>query len=241
LAFFNYPLLAVSYGILLIYHPNSIQPQYMKIPLPVLLFSLAITGLAWFSQSGTLKRFKAHNGLVTKINYPASNKMDEKLVAKASEAKTFINRKNYNDQYCFLIDMSLHSGQKRFFIYDLKKDSIKNSGLVTHGNCFEYWLEGRRYSNVVGSGCTSLGKYKIGYSYSGSWGYSYKLHGLDSSNNNAFKRTVVLHGHECVAETEVLDEICQSNGCPTVNPNFLEDLKKIINASRKPLLLWIYD
>jgi hypothetical protein len=94
---------------------------------------------------------------------------------------------------------------------------------------------------VVGIGCTSLGKYKIGNSYTGKWGYSYKLHGLDSSNNNAFERTVVLHSHSCVPESEVDDDICQSNGCPTVSPNMLGELKTIINNSKKPVLLWIYD
>jgi hypothetical protein len=44
-------------------------------------------------------------------------------------------------------------------------------------------------------------------------------------DNNAFKRFVVLHSHECVPETEVQDEICQSDGCPTVSPQFLQQLK----------------
>lgn len=93
----------------------------------------------------------------------------------------------------------------------------------------------------VGSGCTLLGKYRIGSSYTGKWGYSYKLHGLDSSNNKALERKVVLHAHGCIPEKEVADEICQSNGCPTVSPAFLQQLKNIINSSDKPVLLWIYD
>lgn len=172
---------------------------------------------------------------------PVADKSKRELKQKAVEAKLFTQRKGYNENICFLIDMNLASGQNRFFIYDLEKDSVQAQGLVAHGNCFEYWLEGRRYSNVVGSGCTSLGKYKIGNSYTGKWGYSYKLHGLDSTNNNAFKRTVVLHAHSCVPETEVNDEICQSNGCPTVAPVFLQQLKSIINTSKKPVLLWIYE
>jgi hypothetical protein len=123
----------------------------------------------------------------------------------------------------------------------LKTDSLQANGLVAHGNCYEYLLEGRKYSNVVGSGCTSLGKYKIGATYTGKWGYSFKLHGLDTSNNNAFERTVVLHSHSCIPETEVKEEICQSNGCPTVSPDFLNELKVILNTSKKPVLLWIYE
>ena len=41
--------------------------------------------------------------------------------------------------------------------------------------------------------------------------------------------------------TAVKDEICQSDGCPTVSPGLLQYLKPIINASKKPVLLWIYE
>lgn len=172
---------------------------------------------------------------------PGDDNTLKKLKQKADEAKLFAQQRGYNDNLCFLIDMSLPSGQNRFFVYNLKRDSLQSQGLVAHGNCFEYGQEGRRYSNVVGCGCTSLGKYKIGMHYIGKFGYSYKLHGLDSSNNNAFERTVVLHSHSCIPETEVADEICQSNGCPTVAPNFLQQLKTIINNSKKTILLWIYE
>jgi len=202
-----------------------------------------VTILTFFLLSGReipATTAKTLNAEKNTTRFPAKARI-EKLQQKVGLAKKFVQEKKYNDQYCFLIDMSLPSGQNRFFIYDLRNDSVLSSAPVAHGNCFEYWLEGRRYSNVVGSGCTSLGKYRIGIPYTGKWGYSYKLHGLDSSNNNAFERTVVLHGHSCVPENAVEDEICQSNGCPTVAPGFLLTLKKMINGSAKPLLLWIFD
>ncbi|HRO70366.1 MAG TPA: murein L,D-transpeptidase catalytic domain family protein, partial [Chitinophagaceae bacterium] len=160
---------------------------------------------------------------------------------KAAAAREFVKQKDFNDKICFLLDMSLPSGQARFFVFDLKKDSLVNAGLVTHGRCYQDWLEGRKYSNTIGSGCTSLGKYKIGHAYRGRFGLAYKLYGLDKTNNNAYKRYVVLHAHECVPETAVADEICQSDGCPTVSPGFLQYLRQVINASKQPLLLWIYD
>lgn len=210
--------------------------------LRILLFITIITVAAsWLSHTDWWKRIKANDLSKRHTSYSRNNKSMEKLKEKAGIAKSFVQQKRFNENVCFLIDMSLPSGQNRFFIYDLMNDSLKASALVAHGNCYEYWLEGRRYSNVVGSGCTSLGKYKIGYSYTGKFGYSYKLYGLDSSNNNAFERTVVLHAHSCIPETEVADDICQSNGCPTVSPNFLNELKSIINTSKKPLLLWIYE
>lgn len=220
----------------------------MKLLRLLILSGIVILAVPWpacpvgrFSDSDIWNQTKAFDISPKKSSYPITNKTEEKFQQKAAAAKLFVQKKGYNEKVCFLIDMSLASGQNRFFIYNMKKDSILNKGLVAHGNCFKYWLEGRRYSNMVGSGCTSLGKYIIGASYTGKFGYSYKLHGLDSSNNNAFERTVVLHSHSCVPRAEEANEICQSNGCPTVALDFLQQLKSIINNSKKPVLLWIYE
>jgi hypothetical protein len=164
-----------------------------------------------------------------------------KLRQKALVVRDYIIKGGYNSYTCFLIDMSLPSGSNRFFIYNLQKDSVLASGLVTHGRCNQYWLQGRRYSNGVGSGCTSTGRYKVGVAYQGRFGLAFKLHGLDSSNSNAYKRYVVLHAHECVPQKETVAEICQSDGCPTVSPAFLQQLKQYIHHSGKPVLLWIFE
>src|SRR5205809_8001171 len=107
--------------------------------------------------------------------------------SKAIEAKTYTSSKAYNTDFCFLIDMSISSGQKRFFVYDFAHDSITCSGLVTHGRCNEDWLEGRRYGNTPGCGCTSLGKYRIGNAYMGRFGLAFKLHGLEKTNDKAYE------------------------------------------------------
>jgi len=213
----------------------------MKLTRFFALACIAVIAISWFSHSNLWKKTKALHLPKKQASYATTDITAKKLEQKAAEVKQFVRRKGYNENVCFLIDMTLPSGQNRFFIYALNKDSLQGSGLVAHGNCFQYWLEGRKYSNVVGSGCTSLGKYRIGIPYNSKFGYSYKLHGLESSNNNAFERAVILHSHSCIPQKEVTDEICQSNGCPTVSLHFLEQLKKIINTSKKPVLMWIYE
>lgn len=207
----------------------------------LLIIFISLAALAWLSATGTGKRFKA----IYLPHKEAHNKLPSglwvKMHTRAKEVRHFVNKKGYNTSFCFLIDMSLPSGQNRFFVYDLAGDSISKSGLVTHGRCNEQWLEGRRYSNRVGGGCTSLGKYKIGKSYYGRFGLAYKLTGLEKTNDQAFKRFVVLHSHNCVPENEVSSEICQSDGCPTVSPPFLKNLQVILDASSKPILLWIFE
>ena len=170
------------------------------------------------------------------------DRIAERLASHASDAKRFANKHRFNDSVCFLIDMSVEAGKKRFFVYDLSGDSILDNGLVTHGRCNQVWLVGRKYGNQVGCGCTSLGKYRIGNAYQGRFGLAYKLSGLDTTNSNAFKRYVVLHAHECVPDNEVDPyPICQSDGCPTVSRAFLKRLGRTIDQSSRPLLLWIYD
>jgi hypothetical protein len=213
----------------------------LKIALRFLFLLVVIASLAWLSSNSVHKRATALWASDSPKRHGLSSKTFEKMRLKAEEAKTFIQQKGYNTTICFLIDMSLPSSQNRFFVYNMAKDSLYNAGLVTHGRCNEYWLEGRKYGNTIGCGCSSLGKYKIGHSYNGKFGLAYKLYGLDKTNNKAYERFVVLHSHECVPETEVSDEICQSDGCPTVAPGYLKYLKPIIDESKKPVLMWIYE
>ncbi len=164
------------------------------------------------------------------------------LKLRANDLKQYATEHNYNTQIAFLINLKKHSGENRFYVYDLKNNAVLQKGLVTHGRCNQQWLEGRKYSNEKGCGCSSLGKYKIGKSYYGRFGLAYKLHGLDSTNSNAYERFVVLHSHQCVPENEVTPEpICQSDGCPTVSPHLLQYLKPVLNKSKKPVLLWMYE
>jgi len=138
--------------------------------------------------------------------------------------------------------MSIASGKQRFFVYDLKNDNILKAGLVTHGRCNQNWLAGRKYANEPGCGCTSLGKYKVGNAYRGEFGLAYKLYGLDATNSNAYARFVVLHSMQCVPEKEVDPyPICQSDGCPTVSPGLLQELALLIEQSKDPVLLWIFE
>jgi hypothetical protein len=164
-----------------------------------------------------------------------------RLTKKAIQAKDYIAEHAFDDKYCFLVDMRISSGRNRFFVYNLDTDSVEIAGLVAHGSGIGNNSDTPAFSNTPNSYCTSLGKYKIGKSYSGKFGLAYKLYGLDKTNSKAFDRFVVLHAHECVPNDEVAPSpICESWGCPTVSPAFLTQLQPYINASAKPILLWIY-
>ena len=164
-----------------------------------------------------------------------------RLKQKVTQFKLYNRPAGYNDKYCFLVDMKIVSGKKRFFVCDLENDSVVTSGLVAHGSGSDKGTDELYFSNMPNSNCTSLGKYKIGNSYNGKFGLAFKLYGLDKTNNKAFDRCVVLHSHSCVSEEEINPlPICESWGCPTVSPTFLTVLKKYIDKADKPIILWIY-
>lgn len=159
----------------------------------------------------------------------------------AGEIKKYANQHKCNATICFFVDMKIQSGKKRFFVYDLKNDTILLKGMVTHGSG-KHIDDTIRFSNLVESNCTSLGKYKIGNAYHGKFGLAYKLFGLDKTNSNAFNRAIVLHAHPAIPVYETASEkICTSWGCPTVAPAFLNELKTYIDQSSKSILLGIFN
>jgi len=176
-----------------------------------------------------------------------AKKLDDKketmlrLNQKALLAKDYAAGHGFNEKYCFLMDMRIASGKNRFFVYNLDSDSVEMAGLVAHGSGVGNTSETPTFSNTPNSYCTSLGRYRIGNSYTGKFGLAYKLYGLDKTNNKAFDRFVVLHAHACVPAGEVApSSICESWGCPTVAPAFLTRLKSYLDRSADPILLWIY-
>ncbi len=167
-----------------------------------------------------------------------------RLKEKVAGLDSYVQSNNFNPEYCFLVDMSVPSGKKRFFVYNIKKEAVEYSALVSHGSgsykpgCNDQLI----FSNMPNSNATSLGKYKIGQAYKGAYGLSYRLHGLDSSNSNAFHRAIVLHSDVNVPQAERYPRhIFESAGCPAVSREFLAEIGKYIRTSDKPILLWIYN
>jgi hypothetical protein len=167
---------------------------------------------------------------------------------KAREAFDFCKTQNLSIDFCILIDMSLHSGIKRFIVWDFKKDSISNSFLVGHGCCKNTWSsdsskENPEFSNIDESHCSSLGKYKIGERAYSDWGVNikYVLHGLESTNSNALKRFIVFHSWEVVSDDEIYPKGTPEGwGCPTISNKSFKLIDALLKANSKPVLMWIY-
>ncbi len=213
---------------------------FLKIIATVLLLIVSASALAYFFWYKPKFNGKAAKFTVTLKEKNNHKKVFARLKQKATGIALYAKDNGYNTEHCFMVDMKIESGKKRFFVYNLQKDSVELSGLVTHGSG-KTNAENIQFSNKANSLCTSVGKYKIGNSYTGKFGLAFKLYGLDDTNSNTFNRFVVLHSHSCVPNAETAPfPICESWGCPTVAPAFLSELKNYITQSEKPLLLQIY-
>jgi hypothetical protein len=167
---------------------------------------------------------------------------EEKLLQQVKRIKELVqHNSNYNPEIAFFIDMQVMSGKNRFFIYDLKNNVILDQGLVAHGFGSRIKIDGdQKFSNESGSLCTSLGRYSIGQSYNGQFGKAYKLHGLDATNDKSFSRNIVLHKSSDVPYEEQNNQIEYSFGCPMVNEKYYERIEKLIDGSKRTIILDIY-
>ena len=79
---------------------------------------------------------------------------------------------------------------------------------------------------------------------SGGINIHYKLHGLEATNDNAFKRYIVLHPYTPLPETEVYPlhlPLGISQGCPVISDEVMRKVDGLLKAEKKPVLLWVYD
>ncbi|NHM01020.1 murein L,D-transpeptidase catalytic domain-containing protein [Flavobacterium difficile] len=177
----------------------------------------------------------------TNTNKGISKDVLEKTLLKADEIKAFLKKNaKYNKDVFFLLDMRIPSNKYRFFVFDAKKNTVTDSGLVAHGSGSKTTTDELRFSNTDGSLMTSLGKYYIGNSYNGTFGKAYKMYGLDKTNGNAFSRNIVLHAHSKMPYEEQMHPIMCSWGCPMVNEKFYKRIQVILDASDKKVLLYTY-
>ncbi len=162
------------------------------------------------------------------------------------EAKAYAKKNNLNQNKFILIDLKLHSGFKRFFVYDLKSNKLTKSYMVSHGCGDHMWSwtsskDDASISNEPDSHCSSIGKYVISSRGVSQWGIkvNYLLIGKDKTNSNAVKRAIVLHSWEKVPSNEVYpDGTPEGWGCPAVSNESMKEIDVLLKAN-KNMLMWI--
>lgn len=153
----------------------------------------------------------------------------------------YINNSSKYD-YIIIVDFSIHSGKNRFFLFNKNKKLLLKS-LCEHGYGGRSTKSNPHFSNRIGSNCSSLGKFRVGsYNIMKNYIPSYLLDGLDSCNNNARKRQLLIHPYYSVPDFEIYPKhlsMTSSQGCFVISPIKFKKFSNIIN-NKKVILYSIY-
>jgi len=194
--------------------------RIFKTTLIVVIAVVALGAIDRFCLKGEMRYFTETLLTSDSVSY-------KQLKSRADSLKSYCAKHRYNTRYGILVDMSRPNSRKRFYLVRLDCDSIVHSSCVAHGCGGGSTAEKPVFSNEPESHCSSLGKYRIGERSYSQWGINvhYKLHGLESTNSNAFARTIVLHSF---SSTNYL----YSWGCPIVDDDTMRLLDKLLQKEK---------
>jgi len=138
-----------------------------------------------------------------------------------------------------IVDYQLPSYDKRLWTLDLKKHKVLYHTWVAHG-AGSGTVNATTFSNRLNSFDSSIGLYETGLSYSGEWGYSMHLRGLEHGfNSNALRRSIIMHPGNYVSKKCIKKHgmIGMSHGCFAVPVSLNRD---IIDTLKDGSLLFVY-
>lgn len=143
----------------------------------------------------------------------------EKAIAYFDENKSLLA----NNRYLAVIDFAAHSSKPRLFILDMESGHV-SAYHVAHGKGSDRKDSGYagKFSNTPDSKMSSLGFYRTAETYYGAHGRSLRLDGLSSSNSNARRRAIVVHGADYVHERD--KKPGRSFGCPAVSMSVRDEV-----------------
>ena len=90
--------------------------------------------LAVIRQYYTMHNFMKKSALIlftlVGLNIGIVAKAEQPLREKALAAKTYCVEKGFNTNYCFLVDFSIPSGKKRFFVWDMVRRARRRNRYI---------------------------------------------------------------------------------------------------------------
>jgi hypothetical protein len=125
-----------------------------------------------------------------------------------------------------IIDFSLPSTKRRFWVLDMEQKRVLFHELVAHGKGSGENFA-RSFSNIHGSFQSSIGLYVTESPYEGEHGYSLRLQGLEQGvNDQAKPRAIVIHGAWYVSQSMITQQqrLGRSLGCPAVQDSVVKPL-----------------
>ncbi|MCB2047099.1 MAG: murein L,D-transpeptidase catalytic domain family protein [Novosphingobium sp.] len=115
-----------------------------------------------------------------------------------------------------IADFALPSWKPRMHLVDMQAGTVR-SFLLAHGKGSDFEHDGwlKRFSDEPGSEATSRGAFRTDDWYTGKYGVSLRLAGLDPDNSTALERLIVIHP-AWYAEADMIEKwgkLGRSSGC----------------------------
>lgn len=166
-----------------------------------------------------------------------------RLSSHAEELRDFCRRNGYNSRVGLLMDLSRHSGLRRFVVWDFEKAKVLWRFPASHGSGSVLSHVRSAYavcSNDDSSHLSSLGRALVAERYEGRYGVAYRLDGLEESNSALRKRCVVLHGWRYTTSFPIYPlPAVGSWGCPVLSRRAMRCVDEILKKEEK-VILWMY-
>jgi hypothetical protein len=144
-----------------------------------------------------------------------------RVASRAESLREFCRKEGYNTNVALFVDLSRHSGRRRFVAWDMERNVPIFICPVSHGSGAQKSHVRSAYariSNEDGSHLSSLGRALVAERYEGCYGVAYRLDGLDAANSNLRPRCVVWHGWEHTTSYPIWPfATVGSFGCPVLS------------------------
>lgn len=155
-----------------------------------------------------------------------------RVAERAQALREFCSREGYNTSVALFVDLSRHSGRRRFVVWDMERNVPIFTCPVSHGSGSKMSHVRSAYaalSNEDGSHLSSLGRALIAERYEGRYGVAYRLDGLDETNSNLRTRCVVLHGWKYTTSCPIFPcATVGSFGCPVLSRKMMRRVDELL-------------
>lgn len=178
--------------------------------------------------------FKEHE----ETQFRAPRPTDDRFESRCFDHKTIslgIKR------YFAVIDYTKSGFSRRFYLVDRESGAVQSIA-VAHGRYKAGYINifngpqkntlkrARYFSNEIDSNASSTGFFIAAQQYSGNWGKSLVLHGLEEGiNHNACERAIVIHGSDYVSLSSAK---AMSSGCPMVDHSMIDSIRSALGGEK---------
>lgn len=163
-----------------------------------------------------------------------------RVAERAEELLHFCKERDYNCHVALFVDLSRHSGRRRFVVWDFERRSPLLVAPVSHGSGSPQSHVRSAYarlSNEDGSHLSSVGRALVAERYEGRYGVAYRLDGLDDSNSNLRPRCVVLHGWEHTTSYPIYPRATVGSwGCPVLSRPMMRRVDEILRRESRVVM-----